>query len=250
MKTQNKILFTITAVITFTVTACQYFTKETGNTIGVIIDCSGSFPETRKELTVEKLKPLLEISHNPHAGTTVLFAKISSIRHNPISITRIDGAVPASSNTPQREKQRKEYYTLLEENIRSITSSPSGADGSFVLYTIAQMLQKLAASCSDCGKGIKLLVFSDLEEHNPAVFSVYNKRHLTLLKSNPDSVYVLWDKEYPLPPTFPVEIIFIYQPGNDKKADERYAFLSQAMKAYYQKRHGYKVAISATIPEE
>lgn len=249
MKTQNNILFVITTVI-ITITACQYFTKETGNTVGVIIDCSDSFPETRRELTIEKLKPLLAVSHNPHAGSTVLFAKISSIRHNPFSIQKIEGEAAVNANILQREKLRDSFYARIEENIRSITSSPSGADGSFVLYTIAQMLQKLAASCSDCGKGTKLLVFSDLEEHNPAVFSVYNKRHLTLLKSNPDSVYVLWDKEYPLPPTFLVEIIFIYQPGNDKKADERYAFLSQAMKAYYQKRHGYKVAISATIPEE
>lgn len=248
MKTNNKLLF-ILAVVIFLLTACQqFFTKESGNTVAVIVDCSDSFPEIRQNLTLEKLKPRLAITHELYAGSTVLFAKISAIRHNPISIAKIDGAVPANSNTPQREKQREEYYTLLEENIQSITSSPTGTDGSFLLYTIATMLQKLKDS-PDSKKGTQLLCFSDLEENNPAVFSVYNKAHLKLLKENPDSAFALFDKEYPIPEAKENSAIyFIHQPKN-KEDDSRYTILSTALKKYYQ-NHGYKVTISATIPEE
>lgn len=250
MKTNNNKVFTL-AVVIILFTACQqFFTKETGNTVAVIADCSDSFPEIRQNLTLEKLKPRLAITHELYAGSTVLFAKISAIRHNPISIAKIDGAVPANSNTPQREEQRKKYYTLLEENIQSITSSPTGTDGSFVLYTIATMLQKLKDDSPESKKGTQLLCFSDLEENNPAVFSVYNKAHLKLLKENPDSVFALFDREYPVPEAKENSTIyFIHQPRT--MADDEFytTIISKALKKYYQKK-GYKVIISATIPEE
>lgn len=245
MKTNNNKVFTH-AVVIILFTACQqFFTKETGNTVAVIVDCSDSFPEIRQNLTLEKLKPRLAITHELYAGSTVLFAKISAIRHNPISIAKIDGVVPANSNTPQREKQREEYYTLLEENIQSITSSPTGTDGSFLLYTIATMLQKL----KDRPDRMQLLCFSDLEENNPAVFSVYNKAHLKLLKENPDSAFALFDREYPIPEAKENSAIyFIHQPQT-KASDELFSVISSALKKYY-KKHGYTVIISAALPEE
>ena len=243
MKNRNKYLYMTIMIL---ITSCQgYFTKESGNCVGLLIDLSDSM-KSLEGFHMETFKTLFTIEKNYCASGSCQFAVISDRRYTEESIVKVEGDALYLSNLPARKLVRDSFYSRIEQNLENIKKQTIGTDGSFVCYALAKMLEDISG-CTDCVER-KVVVFSDLMEHTPA-YSVYDPKQWELLITNPETVAQILDREYPLPKLNGIEIIFLHQPLN-KIQDEKFHTMSQFLKWYYESRHGTKVSIGTSITEE
>lgn len=226
--------------------ACNgLITEPKGNIVGILIDLSDTFKQVN-DLSIEELKPIFAINKNPYAPSTCTIGFISSLRYTETQKFSVHGQSELTANILERKMMRDTFYANIEQHISQIKKKPIGTKGSFVCYALSKMLLEIA-ECKDC-EGKKVIVLSDLMEHTSA-FSVYDKKQYTLLKTNPEAVRQILDREYPLPPIGGIEIVFVHKPIN-KEQDEQFHSVSQFFKWYYGTCHKAKVSVSATIPKE
>lgn len=225
--------------------ACNGFlTEPKGNTVGILVDLSDTFKQVN-DLSIEELKPIFTINKNPYAPAKCILATITSLRYTETQKFSISGEREFESNIIERKRNIDTFYSQIEQTLKLLKSGTIGSNGSFVCYALSKMLLEIS-NCNDC-QGKKVIVFSDLMEHT--AFSVYDKKQYALLKTNPETVRQILDREYPLPPLGGIEIVFVHRPTN-KGEDENFHTVSQFFKWYYGTCHKANVSVSATIPKE
>lgn len=240
-----KPLVVLTLLLSFFFAGCDKLIPERfGNCVGVIVDITDSLQVVNKELTIEKLKPMFAITNDYNASSRCILATITDLRYNEVSVISIKDDSYYGSNILQRNSLIKTFYQSVNENIEVIKKKPIGKNGSFVLYSIAKMLNDMAIGKNTHDK--KIIVFSDLAENTPT-FNIYKNFFYELMKKSPEECFKIFDREYPLPNLKGIEIIFINKPL-DSKQDEQYHLLSQTLKTYYQGK-GAKVTITASLPD-
>lgn len=237
MKRQRK---TLSSLLFLLLTSCGLNEKQSGNCCGVVFDHSDTFQET-KNFSVSALQGFFQLKNNPNASAYCILSSISDRRHAAILYSSLEGASVLQANSLERDRLHDSFYRSVDKNIRTLKQTKVGTKSSFVCYAIAEMLNKIA-TCS-CRKK-RVVVLGDLAENN-SIFSIYTPDDILKLRTNPQEVFSIFDKEYPLPNLQGIEVIFIHQPNSTEK-DEEYHFLSSFFKKYYQ-GHGARVSISSSF---
>lgn len=224
--------------------ACNnLITEPKGNIVGVLVDLSDSFLLVR-DLSVNELKPLFAIENNLLAPSTCILATITHLRYTETQKFSVQGQTELTANILERKMMRDTFYAHIDQHISEIKKRPIGTDGSFVCYALSKMLWGIVS----CEGSKKVIVLSDAMEHTNA-FSVYDKTQMAMLKTNPEAVRQILDREYPLPDIRDIEIVFVNLPI-DKKADENFHAAAEYFRWYYGTCHKASVSVTTSIPKE
>lgn len=242
MKNLNNYFLLLTLL---SITSCQsFFGKQKGNCVGVLIDLTDSLQQLNS-LNVQALKPLFTVEQNPFASTTCVLSCITDLRYTETRKFSISAEHEYASNIIERQRNIDSFYSQIDQAIRILKNESIGRQGSFVCYALAKMLETI--SSVECN-GKKILVLSDAMESTSA-FSVYAKTQMVMLKTNPEAVRQILDREYPLPDIRGIEIVFVHSPTN-KAEDENFHAISQFFKWYYGTCHKATVSVTTSIPKE
>ncbi len=190
----------------------------------------------------EDIKSRLAVSSDRWAGSTFSLEEISDLEYNERHECSIGPSSSLLANLSKRKVEIAEFWNCLESALENFEDS-AGRDHSSIYQPLVRELVRLTKS-----KATKriLLVYSDLQENSPGVFSVHDKRDYALLKKSPDTVLEKLATEGKLPDSLSgIEVVFIYHPKSVLD-DERFSLMVNMLEKALTKR-GAVVTVDMSV---
>jgi hypothetical protein len=187
---------------------------------------------------LDEIKSRLAISQDRWAGSTFTLEAISDLRYNARHECKIESSSSLLGNLPKRNKEVTQFWNCLESALNQFEDS-AGRDHSSIYLPMMRELDRLVHSTAATRI---LLVYSDLQENTPGVFSVHEKRDFALLKKEPEAILEKLATQARIPDSLSgIEVHFVYQPMNVGD-DERFSLMAEMYADALIKR-GAKVII-------
>lgn len=234
MKTTITILTSI-AMITFIV-GCNSQEPSTTAVVTLhdITDIHIAQPDTQEILSLFDLQ-------NKWNGGTFQSIDLTDVSYNQIKQAKLEPRNKWFTNEFDREKEIKKFTDEVVKIIINHTKFKTEKANSAIYFPIATELNKL--------KNIKaqrriLIVYSNLME-NTANLSFYQKDGFEKLKTNPEQIREIFEKQETLETLNGIEVYFIYQP-TENQSDQRFQIISRFYKKLLEDK-GAKVTISANL---
>jgi len=174
-------------------------------------------------------------------GASFRFVDITDVTYNHTYEKKILPENEWMGNEFERAKKVKQFFSEISQVLHTAKTKSKGKDKSSVYIPIAHELNRLSQSTSQ--KRI-LLIYSDLIE-NTDEFSLYKKKNINLLRTNPKAVSDYFENLTPLNNLEGIRIHLIFQP-TDPVADEQYKLISGFYKTLFESK-GASVEITANI---
>ena len=178
---------------------------------------------------------------NKWNGRLFYFTNLTNVSYNQVTVAKLEARNEWLSNELDRDKEIKNFKNKVSEIITNAEKDSIGKKNSSIYLPIAQKLNMMSN-----GKMQKriLLIYSDLME-NTSEMSFYDKRKLSLLKTNTDSIGRYFEAQLSLQKLDGIKIFLIYKPIN-MEGDEEYKIVSGFYKNLFESK-GATVEITANI---
>ncbi|MBI5538555.1 MAG: hypothetical protein HY951_00720 [Bacteroidia bacterium] len=234
MKTIITILISI-AIITL-ITGCN--SQEQSTTAVVLLhditDIHIAQPDTQEILSLFDLQ-------NKWNGGIFQFKELTDVSYNQIKQAKLEPQNKWLANEFDREKEIKKFTNEVVKIIKNRSRYNAEKANSAIYFPIANELNKL--------KNIKaqrhiLVVYSNLMENAPDL-SFYKRDDFEKLKSNPEQIIRIFEKQETLETLNGIEVYFIYQP-TENISDQKFQIISGFYKKLLEDK-GAKVNISANL---
>ena len=200
---------------------------------------------TQKHLAVPDATEVISLfdftGDNKWNGADFEFGDLSDVSYNKFSEAKINTADMWLSNELDRDKEIKGFKEKISKIITLAGNDTIGRRNSSIYLPIARKLNELAQSKAQ--RKI-LLIYSDLMENTIGV-SLYNKKTLEILQTNPETIEKQFEQLQALQNLAGVEVYFIYQP-TDSESDKVFTLVSAIYKRLLEDR-GATTKISANI---
>ncbi len=192
---------------------------------------------TREEMMLEEPDTALlsqwVIPQQATSGSIFEIGYITDFYQNRVERTQL---TPSNFlvNTLQRKAEQQAFLHKTIAVTHKAINTTGGREHSIVFRQIALAINRQIL-CENCVQG-HLFVLSDLMEHSTHL-SFYNDKTLSFFQAQPDSLYTLLDKLFPIPTIKDKRLILalVYQPTN-REDDTRYHHISELLIPYYQSK--------------
>lgn len=234
MKTIITILITI-AIIALII-ACNSQNQSTTEIVVLhdITDMHIAQPNAEEMLSLFDLQ-------NKWNGGVFQFTDLTDVSYNQTKQAKLEPQDKWLSNEFDREKELNKFKNDVTEIINNEAKDKTEKINSAIYFPIANELNKLKNSKSQ--KRI-LIVYSDLME-NTEELSFYKKNDFEKLKTNPEQIREIFEKQITLDSLNGIEVYFIYQPAENNN-DQKFQIISGFYKKLLEDK-GAKVKISANL---
>jgi hypothetical protein len=173
---------------------------------------------------------------------TVYFESLTNFNYCSIQKVQLDKKFMFLSNPNKRKREILAFGYKLDSALQSLYAQDTGFDNSCIYEPImreANRLSKVKASSRT------IIICSDLQEHNPDFFSVYNRKDIEQLQNNPDKVISRFENKLKPENLSGIKIYINYLP-KDFFDNKRFLEMSGIMKIIFES-HGAIVKIGPTL---
>lgn len=174
-------------------------------------------------------------------GRIFQYSDISDVSYNQTKQARLELGNEWLSNELERDKEIETFKEEIMGIINNETNDKTEKTNSAIYLPLARELNELTNSKA---KKRILIVYSDLME-NTETLSFYKKEDFEKLKSNPELIKEVFEKQEALEALNGIEVYFIYQP-TESQSDQKFQVISGFYKKLLEEK-GAKVTISANL---
>jgi hypothetical protein len=173
--------------------------------------------------------------------TNMRFSTFSNFQNNKVITITIPAQFPLFGNPAKRKKQLQVSYKTVLDTLNHIVASDLGRPQSVIYVPMAQELNRLAAQPEHIKEAF---LYTDAQE-NTDEFSMYRDTDVEKVKSDPERVKALFEKQVPLNSLKGVTVYLIYNPLTPF-AESQFLLMANLWAAMFR-AHGATVIIGPNL---
>ncbi len=175
------------------------------------------------------------IPQEPYSTLVYQNICVTDLRYGEASTMLTLARQPDILGFDELENAGKEHQFITQglASLHQLKDLEQGRDKTYLFHTLHHAINELQHSKYS---SLRIIASTDWSENS--FLNFHNPKTLTLLQSNPDSIYNLIQSTYPLEPIpkdKKVELIILFQ-SSDIEEDRRFTILVEKLKPFYESR--------------